>query len=62
MEENKENKDDLKKLEEMLKDAKKGIAKVDKKYVNYDTKGHLFNYDIDFNRCLDDIHHLLNIK
>jgi len=46
-------------LEIQLKDAKKGIAKVDKKYVNYKENGHLFEYDIDFGRFLDDINFIL---
>jgi hypothetical protein len=50
---------DLKELEQMLHDATKGIAKVDKTYVNYDIKGQLFNYDIDFGRFLSDINYIL---
>ena len=42
-------------LEDMLQDAKKGRAKVDKQYVEYKDKGHLFNYLIDFNEFLEDI-------
>jgi hypothetical protein len=48
-------------LEAMLKEAKKGIAKVDKIYVNYEEKGHLFDYDLDYNRFLGDITNLLKI-
>lgn len=50
---------DINDLETQLKEAKKGIAKVDKKYVNYDESVHLFDYDIDFNRFLSDIDHIL---
>ena len=50
---------DLKELEQMLHDATKGIAKVDKTYVNYDIKGQLFNYDIDFTRFLNDVNYIL---
>ena len=52
----------IKELEQMLKDAEKGIAKVDKTYVNYDIKGHLFQYDIDFKRFLKDINYILERK
>jgi hypothetical protein len=46
-------------LEEMLKEAKKGIAKVDKTYVNYDEKGHLFDYQIDYQKFLSNISQIL---
>lgn len=49
----------LEELEAQLKEAKKGVAKIDKKYVNYDERGHLFDYDINFERFLDDINHIL---
>jgi hypothetical protein len=55
-----EPKIDINSLEEMLKDAKKGIAKVHKKYVNYDEKGHLFSYNIDFKRFLENITYIIN--
>ena len=44
-------------LEEQLSDAKKAL--VDRKYVKYDTQGHLFDYDIDFDRFLVDIDFIL---
>ena len=50
---------DIKELEKMIKESEKGIAKVDKTYVKYDTKGHLFQYDIDFSRFLNDINYIL---
>jgi len=46
-------------LEEMLKEAKKGIAKIDKIYVNYDEKGHLFDYQIDYQKFLSNISQIL---
>ena len=49
----------LEELEVQLKDAKKGIARIDKKYVNYESPGHLFEYDINFERFLDDINYIL---
>ena len=49
----------LEELEIQLKDASKGIAKVDKKYVDYDTKGHLFDYNLDFPRFYEDIGYIL---
>jgi hypothetical protein len=51
--------DNLEELEEMLKDASKGIAKVDKTYVNYDEKGHLFDYQIDYQKFLSNISQIL---
>jgi hypothetical protein len=48
-------------LEKALKEAKKGIAKVDKIYVNYNEKGHLFDYNLDYNQFLSDISNLLKI-
>jgi len=50
----------LDELEEMLKEAKKGLAKVDKKYVKYQNPGHLFPYKIDFQKFLENIYHILN--
>jgi len=44
-------------LEQQLEDAKTSL--VDRKYVNYDEQGHLFQYDIDFNRFLNDIQVIL---
>jgi hypothetical protein len=51
--------DNLEELEQMLQDAKKGIAKVDKVYVNYKEKGHLFPYKIDFIQFLEEINYIL---
>jgi len=45
-------------LEAQLEDAKKAL--VDRKYVKYENQGHLFLYDIDFSRFLEDIGHILN--
>ena len=50
---------DINDLEAQLHEAKKGVAKVDKKYVDYEENNHLFDYDIDFNRFLTDIDHIL---
>jgi len=54
--------DNLEELEEMLKDASKGIAKVDKTYVNYEEKGHLFYYNINFKEFLENINYILSRK
>jgi len=45
-------------LEAQLEEAKKSL--VDKKYVGYENNNHLFDYDIDFSRFLEDISHILN--
>jgi hypothetical protein len=52
--------DNLEELEQMLKDATKGIAKVDKTYVNYKEKGHLFQYNINFKEFLENINYILS--
>jgi hypothetical protein len=52
----------LEELEQMLHDAKKGIAKVDKTYVNYKEQGHLFPYDINFKEFLENIQYILGRK
>jgi hypothetical protein len=56
--ENKEIKN-IEELEQMLHEAKKGIAKVDKTYVNYSEQGHLFQYNINFKTFLEDIQYIL---
>jgi hypothetical protein len=47
-------------LEQMLKEAKKGIARVDKTYVQYENPGHLFSYNIDFEEFLENIDYILS--
>ena len=54
-----EKTDQLEKLEQMLKEAQKGLAKVDKKYVQYENPGHLFNYKINFQKFLENIYYIL---
>jgi len=49
-------------LEDMLQEAKKGRAKVDKQYVDYKDKGQLFEYKIDFNEFLEDIDYILKAQ
>jgi hypothetical protein len=49
----------IEELEELLKDAEKGIAKVDKTYVNYKNPGHLYQYDINFEKFLKNINYIL---
>lgn len=49
----------IEELEVMLQEAKKGMAKVDKKYKDYKNPGHLFEYDIDFDKFLNNINHIL---
>jgi len=44
-------------LENQLKDAKKSL--IDKKYKNYSEQGHLFDYEINFTRFLEDISYIL---
>ena len=51
---------DINDLEQQLLEAKKGIAKVDKKYVDYEDSNHLFDYDIDFGRFIEDVAHIMN--
>ena len=49
---------DINDLEAMLQEARKGRAKIDKQYVDFDKKGHLFDYNINFNQFLDDINYI----
>jgi len=57
-----ENNIKIEELEQQLHDARKGIAKVDKTYVNYKEKGHLFQYKIDYQKFLEDIQYILKEK
>jgi len=54
------NTNNINDLEEMLKEAKKGIAKIDKNYVGYEEKGHLFSYQINFQEFLENIEYILS--
>jgi hypothetical protein len=60
MENNKIN--SIEELEKMLLDASKGIARVDKTYVDYKEQGHLFHYKIDYKEFLEDINYILGKK
>ena len=46
-------------LEEQLNEAVKGKARVDSKYVDYKTRGHLYDYKIDYTEFLDDVAHIM---
>jgi len=48
----------IEELEKQLDDAKKSL--VDKKYKNYDSPEHLFNYNINFDRFLADMSYILD--
>lgn len=50
----------IKELEDKLLNAQKQLAKVDKEYVNYDHRGHLFEYDINYVQFLKDISHVIS--
>jgi hypothetical protein len=52
-----ENNVTIDELEEMVKEAKR-TSQVDKHYVDEKIEGHLFDYDIVFNRFLEDMSHL----
>ena len=49
-------------LETMLQEARKGRAKIDKQYVDYEDKGQLFDYKIDFTQFLEDIDHMFKAQ
>ena len=53
---------DINDLEEMLHEARKGRAKIDKQYVDYEEQGHLFEYKIDFNQFLEDVDFMLKAQ
>jgi hypothetical protein len=42
-----------------IEEAKKGKARVDSKYVNYQERGHLFEYQIDYPKFLDNMTHII---
>lgn len=45
----------IKELENELENIKSQLAKVDKEYVNYDKRGHIFDYNISYSQFLEDI-------
>lgn len=45
----------IKELENELENIKSQLAKVDKEYVNYDNRGHIFDYSINYAQFLEDI-------
>lgn len=47
-------------LEDSLLNAQKQLAKVDKEYVGYDHRGHLFEYDINYIDFLKDISYVIS--
>lgn len=49
----------VKELEQMLEENSKLLAKIDKEYVGYEEKGHLFEYNINFETFLNDIAHVI---
>jgi hypothetical protein len=46
-------------LQEQIDEARKGKAKVDNQYVNYDEAGHLFDYKYNYVRYLDNVAYVL---
>jgi len=47
-------------LAAQIDEARKGRAKVDSKYVNYaDGRGHLFEYQLNYARFLDNMRHII---
>lgn len=42
-----------------IEEAKKGKARVDSKYVNYQERGHLFEYTLDYPKFLNDMSHII---
>ena len=46
-------------LEEQLEEAIKGKARVDSKYVDYESRGHLYDYKINYTEFLDDMAHIM---
>jgi len=49
----------IKELEDALETAKVQMAKVDSEYVNYDHRGHLFDYDIDYVKFINNIAYVI---
>lgn len=46
-------------LQNQIEEARKGKAKVDSKYVNYDERGHLFEYKYDYARFLENYKYII---
>lgn len=46
-------------LAKQLDEARKGKARVDSKYVDYQSRGHLYDYKINYPEFLDDITHII---
>lgn len=46
-------------LEQQLSEAIKGKARVDSKYVDYQTRGHLYDYQINYVQFLEDMSHIM---
>lgn len=44
-------------LATQIEEARKGKARVDSKYVEYESFGHLFDYNLDYARFLENIAH-----
>ena len=42
-----------------IEEAKKGTARVDSKYVNYEEKGHVFEYELNYPQFLEDITYII---
>ena len=48
-------------LADQIDEARKGKAKVDSQYVNYEEAGHLFEYKYDYVRFLENVSHILKV-
>jgi len=46
-------------LQQQIEEARKGKAKVDNQYVNYNEAGHLFDYNFDYARFLENIAYII---
>jgi hypothetical protein len=42
-----------------IEEAKKGKARVDSKYVNFEDRGHVFDYKLDYVRFLDNMTYII---
>jgi hypothetical protein len=47
-------------LKSLLSEARKGKAKVDSKYVGFESVGHLFDYKLDFPKFIDNIVYVID--
>lgn len=49
----------IEELSVQIEEARKGKARVDNEYVNYESRGHLFDYKLDYTAFLSSMSHII---